>query len=124
MVVPSCCHVFDNFLVVVVAILYDLLRWVFMKFLVQSKIILNLFFVESLRTLGAQQSKMPLMIGWIIDAKRPCPTCRMFFNTLMSSFFNFGFVSTIEKCLGKETIPLAITSFKCGLSSPLGVNHS
>jgi len=82
------------------------------------------FFVESFRTLGAQHSKMPLMIGWIIGAKGPCPTSCMFLNTSMNSSFNFGFVYKIEKCVGKETIPLAITSFKCGLNSPLGVNHS
>lgn len=124
MVVPSCCDVSGNLLVVIVAILYDLIRWVFMKFLVQSKVILNLFFVESFRTLGVQHSKMPLMIDWIIGAKRPCLTSCMFFNTLMSSSFNFGFVSKIEKCVRKETIPLAITSFKCGLSSPLSVSYS
>ncbi len=79
-----------------------------MKFLVQGKVILNLLFVESIRTLGAWHSKMPLMIGWIIGVEKACPTSHMFFNTLMSSSFNFGFVSKIEKCVRKEAIPLAI----------------
>jgi hypothetical protein len=53
MVVLSCCHVYGNFFIIVVATLYDLLRWVFMKFLVQGKVILNPIFVESFITLGA-----------------------------------------------------------------------
>lgn len=64
------------------------------------------------------------MIGWTIGAKRPCPTTCMFFNALMSSFFDSGLVSKIEKCVRNEVVPLVITSFKCGLSLPFGVNHS
>ncbi len=64
------------------------------------------------------------MISWTIGAKRPCPTTCMFFNTLISSSFKFGFVFKIEKCVRNEVVLLAITSFKCGLSFPLGVNHS
>jgi hypothetical protein len=68
MVVLSCCHVFGGFPIVVVATLYDLLRWDFMKFMVQGKVILNPLFVESFRPSGSRHSKMFLMIGWIIGA--------------------------------------------------------
>jgi hypothetical protein len=64
------------------------------------------------------------MIGWIIDVERPYPIARMFFKTLRISSFNSGLVSKIEKCVRMEAVRLAIVSFKCGLSSPLGVNHS
>ncbi len=37
---------------------------------------------------------------------------------------NYSLVSRIEKWVGMEAIPFAIASFKCGLSFPLGVNHS
>jgi len=52
MAIPFYCHVSGNFPMVVVAALYDQLRWVFMKFLVQGKVILNLRFEESFKTLG------------------------------------------------------------------------
>ncbi len=109
---------------VVVAALYDQLRWVFMEFLIQGKVILNLRFEESFKTSGAQHLKIPLMIGWTIGAKRLYPAARMFFKTLKISSFNFGLVSRIEKCVGMEVVPFVIASFKCGLSSPLDVNHS
>jgi hypothetical protein len=124
MAIFSCCHVSDNFPMVVVAALYDQLRWVFMEFLIQGKVILNLRFEESFKTSGAQHLKIPLMIGWTIGAKRLYPAARMFFKTLKISSFNFGLVSRIEKCVGMEVVPFVIASFKCGLSSPLDVNHS
>ncbi len=124
MAILFCCHVSGNFPTFVVVALYDQLRWVFMKILVQGKVILNLRFEESFKTSGARHLKIPLMIGWTIGAERPYPTARMLFKTLMLSSFNFGLVSKIEKCVGMGVVPLAIVFFKCGLSFFLSVNHS
>jgi hypothetical protein len=64
------------------------------------------------------------MISWINGAEKPYPAVHMFFKTLMISSFNYSLVSRIEKCVGMEAVLLAIASFKCGLNSFLGVNHS
>ncbi len=67
-----------------------------MKYCVHSKVTLNpSLFVESFRSLGVLLSNTPQMIGCTMGAKSPCPIARMFFDMLMSSFFNFGFVSKI-----------------------------
>jgi hypothetical protein len=70
-----------------------------MKFLVKGKITLNPCFVESLKASNVQHSKIPLMIGWTIGVESLCQIIHMFFNTLMSSSFNFGLVSKIEICV-------------------------
>jgi hypothetical protein len=64
------------------------------------------------------------MIGWTIGVEKLYPALRMFFKTIMISSFNSSLVSRIEKCVSMEEVPLTITSFKCGLNSFLGVNHS
>jgi hypothetical protein len=71
-----------------------------MKSCVHSKVTLNPFlFVESFRSLGVLLSNTLQMIGCTMGEASPCPIAHMFFNMLMSSFFNFGFVSIIEKCI-------------------------
>jgi hypothetical protein len=87
--IPFCCHVSSNFPTVVVVALYDQLRWVFMKFLVQGKVISNLRFEKSFKTSGARHLKIPLMIGWTIGAERPYPIARMLFKTVMIFIFQF-----------------------------------
>jgi hypothetical protein len=48
-----CYHVSGNFPTVVMVASFDQLRWVFMKFLVQGKVILNLRFEKFFKTSGA-----------------------------------------------------------------------
>jgi hypothetical protein len=98
-----------------------------MKFCVHSKVTLTLpLFVESFRSLGVLLSNTPQMIGCTMGAASPCPVAHMFFNMLMSSFFNFGFVSIIEKCIfdAREVVLFFMAFLKCGFTSFLGVNHS
>jgi hypothetical protein len=71
-----------------------------MKSCVHSKVTLNPpLFIESFRSLGVLCSNTPQMIGCTMGTTSPYSIAHMFFKMLMSSFFNFGFVSVIEKCI-------------------------
>ncbi len=94
-----------------------------MKSLIEGKVTLNPRFVESFIISTAKHSNIYLMIGWTIGAKIPCPIACMFFNALISSSFNSSIVSKIEKSIRNEVVLLVLTSFKCDLSFPIGVNH-
>lgn len=97
-----------------------------MKFRVHSKITLNPpLFIESFRSLDVLLSNTPQMISCTMGVASPCPVAHMFFNMLMNSFFNFSFVSIIEKCIFdvKEVVLFSMAFFRCGFTSFLGVNH-
>jgi hypothetical protein len=49
----------------------------------------------------------------VMGAISPCSIVHMFFNMLMSSFFNFGFVSRIEKCIfdARKVVLFCMTFF-------------
>ncbi len=98
-----------------------------MKSFVHSKETLKFpHFVKSFKSLSVLLSKIPVMISCIIGVEIPYPVVCMFFDKVIESYFNFSFVSRIEKCFSTtiEAIPFSIATFTCCFSSPLGMNHS